>query len=248
MAFPAWVVPAILSGASALGNALGGRAQGNALGRAGQINQQATNDAMAQILSLYDQGRQDLAPYRNVGQPALNRLQQMAGHPASSIGAKPQNALQRPPLRAQSAQNPFMDVMTQGKGPNSVGQSLSTTMGKGMAGFAAGGPIGAVAGALLGRRNPDKAAASRGVDELSRLTWGTNTPGIPTDQLTSGLIADVRQGRKAPAQGKAEFTQMWNSWVQGMKDAGVDDSIIRSSVETQRRNFQPVHDFFQGVV
>lgn len=257
------LLPFITTGLGALGNYLGGRSQTNAISQAGQINQQATQDAMNQILSLYDQGRADLSPYRAVGQPALNRLQTLAGHPASSIGVQmpPRNALARP-VQATTVPQSTAAVRSATGQVGGGGNALRSVIGTG-AGLAGGailggagagalaGPIGAGVGALggliasqFGKHNPSKEAASRGVDELSRQVWGTNTPGIPAEQLTSGLVADVVQGRKTVQQGKAEFTQLWNGWLQSMRDAGVDETTIRNSEATQKQYFLPVRDTF----
>lgn len=71
---PNWLIPTILTGSNALGNILGSRAQTNALSEARQGSSAATQQALQIIMALYDQSRNDLAPYRAVGTPALQRL------------------------------------------------------------------------------------------------------------------------------------------------------------------------------
>lgn len=281
------IVPLIMTGANVAGNLLGSRAQTNALQNAGQIKQQATYDAMSQILSLYDQGRADLAPFRGVAPQALNRLQTLAGHtptpmpqqtgttagrpmlsPSTALnGLGVQNAVGAPgSVATQRAQSGSRNALLGGLGgaAGTVGLGLASgAMLGGGAGFGAtlglsalGGPIGLGLGALgsvigsqFGKYNPDKAAASRGIDEVSRQIWGTNTPGIPPEQLTQGIVADVMQGRKTKDQGKAEIYQALDSWVAGMKAAGVDDKIIESSVASQKQYLAPLRPIFgTGVV
>lgn len=278
-------LPLIQTGASIAGNYLGGRAQTNAIRNAGQINQQATDDAMRIILGLYDEGQSKLAPYQNVGPAALNNLQAMANRGRIPAPAKVQppptgNAMSRfaPQSRLLSgggaggsvrnamttnAQGQPVNPMAQA-GKNSLRNSMIGTgaglgaaagIGAGLGSMTAlgalGGPIGMGLGALggligsqFGKNNPYKAAASRGIDEVSRQIWGTNTPGIPPEQLTTGIVADVLKGRKPVAAGKAEINDLLNSWEQGMRENGTPADVIESSVRTQMGYLKPLRDIF----
>lgn len=293
-------LPLIQTGASIAGNYLGGRAQTNAIQNAGQINQQATDDAMRIILGLYDEGQSRLAPYQNVGPAALNNLQAMANRgripaPASVQPPPTGNAMSRfaPQSRllsgggAGGAVRNAMTTNAQGQPVNPMSQAAKTSARNSMLGSLAGaaalpiggailgstigsglgmggalggaswalgglgGPIGLGLGALggligsqFGKNNPYKAAASRGIDEVSRQIWGTNTPGIPPEQLTTGIVADVLKGRKPVAAGKAEINDLLNSWEQGMRDNGTPADVIESSVRTQMGYLQPLRDIF----
>lgn len=276
-------LPLIQTGASIVGNVLGGRAQNKAIDRAAGINQQATNDAMAIIMGLYDQGQASLSPYQNVGPSALNNLQSMANRgrvPApASIVPTPTNSMARfapssammgggtgsvtnammaggnPQQQAASsgAKNAMLGGLGGAAGTMGLGMASGAMLGAplsfgaGLGLSALGGPIGlglGLAGSLIGsqfgKNNPYKAAASRGIDEVSRLVWGTNTPGIPPEQLTQGLVADMIRGRKPVAQGKAEINALMNEWEQGMRANGTPDSVIQSSIQTQKGYFAPL--------
>jgi hypothetical protein len=124
-------------------------------------------------------------------------------------------------------------------------------MGLGLGLGALGGPIGLGLGALggfigsqFGKHNPEKAAASRGIDEVSRLIWGTNTPNLKPEQLTQGLVYDMLHGKIPIAQGKQQANQWLNEWEQGMRDQGISDDIIESSVRTQMSYLSPLRDIF----
>ena len=269
-------LPLIQTGLSVAGNYLGGRAQTSAINRAGTINQQATDDAMATILGLYDQGQSQLSPYRSVGVPALNTLQRLAnpGQTMPQIQAPPTMNAMAP--RLGSAASPL------GSGPSSVtnamagnpaasaagssatkgligtGIGLGAAAGLGAAGIgsatalgAIGGPIGmglGAAGGLIasqfGKNNPYKEAASKGIDEVSRNIWGTNTPGIPPEQLTSGYVADAMQRRISPAEAKAKINADLNAWVAGMRANGTPDSVLQQSIATQKQYLAPIKDIF----
>jgi hypothetical protein len=277
--FPAWLIPAIFSGASAVGNVLGARAQQGGLSQAQGYLQQGTQQAADAILGMYDVGRADMAPFRGLAGPSVNRLQQLAwgnipvpaqetqNQPvqrsafAQQFGGRPQDtglgAVMGTTEGGQPAPGPRNE-----RGRNALlGGSIGAGVGSGLgmlgglgAGSALGlgalgGPIGlgiAGAGVLLGsifnNNNPDKDQARRGIEEISKRTWGTTQPGVPVGQLQSGLIADVRNGRLDPDQADAQFRGWWDEWVRGMQTAGLDKGIIQSSVDTQRRHFQPVKD------
>jgi len=284
MPIPSWVLQLIQTGASITGNVLSGNAQRGAIGQAGQINQQATQDAMNAILGLYDQGRSDLSPYRQVGVPALNNLQALANRGRAvppRVNAPPSgNALARfaqpGAFGGGSGGNIGRAISTdaQGRPVNVLAEkaklgsrnSLLGTAG-GLAGAVGigsliggglptlgatlawlGGPVGfglGLAGSLIGsqfgKHNPDKAAASRGADEMSRQIWGTNTPGT---EPTQGLVYDLKQGKISLADAKAKANSLMGEWEQAMRAAGVDEGIIKSSVQTQMQYLQPLKDVF----
>jgi len=267
-------LPLIQTGLGITGNVLGSRAQTGAINQAGQINQQATNDAMAAILGLYDEGQASLAPYRNVGPAALNNLQRIANRgavpaPASVMPAPTGNAMAR--FAGQSAANPLAggtgsitNAMGRpsgggaGKGLIGTGVGLGAAAGIGAAGIggltalgALGGPIGmglGAAGGLIasqfGKNNPYKASASKGIDEVSRNIWGTNTPGIPPEQLTQGYVADAIHGRLPVAAAKQRINADLNEWVAGMRANGTPDSVLQQSIATQKQYLAPLKDIF----
>ena len=276
--FPAWLIPAIFSGASAVGNVLGARAQQGGLSQAQGYLQQGTQNAADAILGMYDVGRADMAPFRGLAGPSVNRLQQLAWGDVPVPAQATQNQPVQPGgfgMRMRSPQDTglgsVMGTTETGQpapGPRNergrnalLGGSIGAGVGSGLgllggmgAGSALGlgalgGPIGlgiAGAGVLLGsifnNNNPDKDQARRGIEEISKRTWGTTQPGVPVGQLQSGLIADVRNGQLDPDQADAQFRGWWDEWVRGMQSAGLDKGIIQSSVDTQRQHFQPVKD------
>jgi hypothetical protein len=97
------------------------------------------------------------------------------------------------------------------------------------------GPILAGVGALIGKlwnnHNPDKAWASNAINEVSNETWGPNHDG------KGGLSAAVAAGQITPAQAKTAFQGLWQGWIQAMQKAGVDQSIIDRSIESQSKYF-----------
>lgn len=136
-----------------------------------------------------------------------------------------------------------------------VGLGAAAGIGGALAGSTAlgalGGPIGMGLGAVggligsqFGKNNPYKEAASRGIDQVSKNIWGTNTPGIPPEQLTSGYVSDILQGRTPLAEGKAKIEADLNAWVQGMRENGTPDSVIQSSIATQKQYLAPLRDLF----
>jgi hypothetical protein len=270
-------LPLIQTGLSVAGNYLGGRAQTNALTNAGQINQQATNDAMRMILGLYDEGQASLAPYRSVGPNALNNLQAMAnpGRTMAPIAAPTPpagNAMARfsSPNPAFPGSGGISNAMAAGGNPQAlaaggaakrgligtgVGMGAAAGIGAGLGSMTAlgalGGPIGmglGAAGGLIasqfGKNNPYKAAASKGIDEVSRNIWGTNTPGIPPEQLTQGYVADAIHRRIPVAEAKAKINADLNEWVAGMRANGTPDSVLQSSIATQKQYLAPLKDIF----
>lgn len=266
-------LPLIQTGLSVAGNYLGGRAQTGAIDRASGINQQATNDAMATILGLYNQGQGQLDPYRSVGVPALNNLQRLAnpGQTMAPIQAPPTRNAMAPgmgsaasPLGgAGNVTNAMGNPMAAAAGSSAkksligsgIGLAGAAGLGAGLGGITAlgavGGPIGmglAAAGGLIasqfGKNNPYKEAASKGIDEVSRNIWGTNTPGIPPEQLTQGYVADAIQRRIPPAEAKAKINADLNAWIAGMKANGTPDSVLQQSIATQKQHLAPLKEIF----
>ena len=118
-----------------------------------------------------------------------------------------------------------------------------------------GGPVGGLVGGLLGgaeakllskfgANNPYKTAASKGIEEVSRNIWGTNTPGLRPEQLTSGYVADILHGKLAPEEGKRLINDDLNAWINGMKNNGTPDDVIQSSIQTQKSYLSPLKDIF----
>lgn len=264
MLWPSWLVPLITTGASAAGNLIGAQKQSGAIDRAGQISQQATNDARDIILRLYDQGRGDLSPYANVGAPALNKLQSMAfggqvPSPATVNTGQPTNALARGGGSPMGQQQAPMQQPIQNAAPAARNSLIGTGIGMGAAAAAGGlgiggmtalgamgGPIGmglGAAGGLIasqfGKNNPSKVAATKGIDQVSVDMWGPNRDG------NGGIAGAVKSGQMSPEQGKQAFEQAWGQWVQGMQQTpGMRPEVLQSSVASQKQYFQPVKDFF----
>lgn len=102
------------------------------------------------------------------------------------------------------------------------------------------GPILAGVGALIGRlwnnHNPDKTWASNAVNEVSKQTWGPNLDG------NGGIAGAVKAGQLTPEQANGAFQGLWQGWITAMKNAGVDQSIIDRSVQSQSGYFKPALD------
>jgi hypothetical protein len=102
------------------------------------------------------------------------------------------------------------------------------------------GPILAGVGALIGKlwnnHNPDKTWASNAINEVSQKVWGPKMDG------TGGLAGEVKNGTLTPAQAKTAFQGLWQGWIQAMHNAGVDQSIIDRSIQSQSVYFKSALD------
>lgn len=72
---------------SIAGPLIGGLMQGDAAESAAEAQQQATDSAIGEQRRQYDQNREDLAPYRNAGGSAVNRLSELLGLGSSNAPA-----------------------------------------------------------------------------------------------------------------------------------------------------------------
>jgi len=95
--------------------------------------------------------------------------------------------------------------------------------------------VGLLIGKLWDNHNPDKTWASNAINDVAASVWGPNRDG------QGGLVGEVRSGKLTAQQGKAAADAMWQGWINAMQNAGVDDSIIQRSIESQRGYWQAVN-------
>lgn len=195
------------------------------------------------------------APAKIPTQTSGNAMSRLLPAPTSSMfgGGAPniENAMATNPSGAAASSSLKKGLIGTG-----AGLGAAAGIGAGLGGMTAlgalGGPIGMGLGAVggliasqFGKNNPYKAAASKGIDEVSRNIWGTNTPGIPPEQLTSGYVADAIQGRISPADAKAKIQADLDAWVRGMRANGTPEHLVQSSIATQKGYLAPLRPIFE---
>jgi hypothetical protein len=93
------------------------------------------------------------------------------------------------------------------------------------------GPIMAGVGALVAKlwnnHNPDKTWASNAINDVGLAVWGPQRDG------NGGILGEVKSGKLTADQGIAAYQALYQGWIKAMQTAGVDQSIIDRSVQSQ---------------
>jgi hypothetical protein len=93
------------------------------------------------------------------------------------------------------------------------------------------GPIMAGVGALVAKlwnnHNPDKTWASNAINDVGLAVWGPQRDG------NGGILGEVKSGKLTADQGIAAYQALYQGWINAMHTAGVDQSIIDRSVQSQ---------------
>jgi hypothetical protein len=105
------------------------------------------------------------------------------------------------------------------------------------------GPIMAGVGLLVAKlwnnHNPDKTWASNAINDVGLAVWGPQRDG------NGGILGEVKSGKLTADQGIAAYQALYQGWINAMHTAGVDQSIIDRSVQSQGQYWATTPDIIR---
>lgn len=217
------IAAAISAGSSIAGSLKGAQAAQSGFEGASQVQGASSEKAIEALMQLYGQATGALEPYAEVGPAALSELERL-----TYGGERPQVTPSKGGGGNGNGNGPETNRFTQRTKYFNLPENIRNALGVGSGATGDFSQTPVIEG-LFNRTNASKDRATQGINDIAKLWWGENLDG------EGGLSGALKKGMIGAddANSAAEF--LYNNWIQSMKIAGVDPSIIQRSINTSGR-------------